>query len=176
MVTDALGFPLFLPDKFRFVRYFKASDIPKTDHGICAWCRGVIVKGSGRRRYCSIECSEEVRRRIFINWMTAFVWKRCAGLCEECGITVGDIETLLWQCKLQKPNYFYGPENKLSCETWMRQWGPWYSYSTLFAVHHIVSVQDGGGCCGPENLQGLCIKCHKAKHAKRLSKQQEITT
>lgn len=32
---------------------------------------------------------------------------------------------------------------------------------------HIVEVRDGGGCCGLDNYQTLCVPCHKAKTRQR---------
>ena len=36
--------------------------------------------------------------------------------------------------------------------------GPGYGY---YEIDHIVSVVEGGGCCGPENLRLLCTPCHR---------------
>ena len=35
----------------------------------------------------------------------------------------------------------------------------------LWEVDHIVPVVEGGGECGLDNLQTLCLACHKAKTA-----------
>lgn len=39
--------------------------------------------------------------------------------------------------------------------------------STLWDADHIVPVADGGGECGLENYQTLCIQCHNKKSAKQ---------
>ena len=39
--------------------------------------------------------------------------------------------------------------------------------SHLWEMDHIVPVEHGGGGCGLDNLQTLCLRCHKAKTAEQ---------
>ena len=31
----------------------------------------------------------------------------------------------------------------------------------MWEMDHIIPVVEGGGCCGLDNLQTLCLPCHK---------------
>ena len=44
-----------------------------------------------------------------------------------------------------------------------KQWGKWYPDNgyIMWQADHIIPVVEGGGCCGLDNLQTLCIRCHK---------------
>jgi hypothetical protein len=51
-------------------------------------------------------------------------------------------------------------------------WGPWWTVNmTFWEADHIVPVCEGGGCCGLENYQTLCLKCHK-EETKNLAKRR----
>jgi 5-methylcytosine-specific restriction endonuclease McrA len=38
---------------------------------------------------------------------------------------------------------------------------------TFWDADHMVPVEDGGGACGLDNYQTLCIPCHKSKTAEQ---------
>lgn len=56
-------------------------------------------------------------------------------------------------------------------------WGAWYLGRHAWEADHIVPVQDGGGACGLDNYQTLCIGCHRCKtaeQARRVAEQRRL--
>lgn len=45
---------------------------------------------------------------------------------------------------------------------------------SLFEIDHIVPVADGGGECGIENLQTMCLRCHSQKTAEQAGRRARL--
>ena len=41
---------------------------------------------------------------------------------------------------------------------------------TLWDCDHVEAVQEGGGACGLDNLQTLCVPCHQLKTARHAAR------
>ena len=152
----------------RFKRYMVLSrDLPRIK-GACAWCRNAGRQGL---KYCSEACHNEADIRSNGNIAARYVRQRDKGVCTRCGIDTNIIANV-WTRIVCSYNSATGLRFGLSDngrslrKKWLKQWGPWErrGYSNHFAeIHHILPVHKGGGCCGIDNLETLCIKCHKAE-------------
>jgi 5-methylcytosine-specific restriction endonuclease McrA len=86
------------------------------------------------------------------------VWKRDKGRCARCGLRCRDLEkslvllhqvlTRLGQSKV------YGDIRKAMKVR---------SRHSLWDADHIRAVVEGGGECGLDNMQTLCLWCHRDK-------------
>ena len=145
----------------RFRRFMTIRDLPPVPKGHCRWCGEPVPKG--RRSWCSEECVEAYNVRSNPNHVQALLRRRDHGVCAHCGIDTEEVRALMRACSRKVPY-------KGWCEN-ANDWGPWGKDTCriLWEADHIVPVSEGGGCCGLENYQTLCLPCHKAETA-RLAK------
>lgn len=121
--------------------------------GVCRWCKGDIPKK--RRTFCSVECVHEYKLRSNNRYMRHVVYKRDRGVCGICLVDTKCIGKLVRDDTTGNVRVEYGipPHRKV----WKRKFG-----GGIFDVDHIHPVQQGGGCCGLDNLRTLCLACHRA--------------
>jgi 5-methylcytosine-specific restriction endonuclease McrA len=133
--------------------------------GLCRWC-GLDVKRFSTRRqtFCSDECVQEHLIRSDPAVARKKVYKREKGICQKCGLDCSkwfgefkrQINRFPWEAREQKAKEYF--------ELFGVPYVPdWKHRSTFWDVDHIVEVVNGGGLCGLDNLQLLCIPCHRAK-------------
>lgn len=129
---------------------------PKGPNGknLCRWC-GTEV--SGRRiSWCSDACVEEYMIRKSPGFARSQVRKRDKGVCSACGVDTYRLRRAFRSLRCVSPSY--ACPGCLACVV-KRLWRD----LTVWDADHIVPVEHGGGCCGLENYQTLCRRCHKRK-------------
>ena len=134
-----------------------AKLLPKDENGLtcCRWC-GNGVKPP-RRTMCSPECAHEIQLRMNGRYLRQCVYKRDKGICAICNIDTKKIakEALKLQGDERK-QFLINNKISLKRKIWKRKYG-----GGLWDADHIISVKNGGGECGLENMRTLCIPCHK---------------
>jgi hypothetical protein len=93
-------------------------------------------------------------------YLRNLVWKRDRGRCAVCGLRCRDLEkslTLLRQVlsRLGQARVYGSVRKALKVK----------SRHSLWDADHIRAVADGGGECGLDNMQTLCVWCHREKTA-----------
>lgn len=129
---------------------------------LCFNCRKDLPKG--KRYNCSPACSQEWQGKTSPSRMRQLVRQRDKGVCAKCGTDCTALrkeftqrfgENWQWRGPIQERSAFlkaHGiPLGRRTTEWW--------------DADHIVPVIEGGGLCGLENYQTLCIPCHKAETA-----------
>lgn len=140
--------------ELRYTRFLNATkDIPKIK-GSCAWCGDALP---GRLKYCGGACRDESAVRQGSGPASGHVLRRDQGICAACGM----------DCVYLRREYmrFVGVDRPWAWYTVPRKgWGPYMPAGgcfTFWEADHIVPVIEGGGCCGLDNYQTLCLRCHK---------------
>lgn len=135
---------------------------------LCAWC-GTEVKPP-KIRWCSQKCVDEAWLRKSSSFMRWKVEERDRGVCSRCRL---DTRALLeaakklavvWQKRTTKGYYF--AEIVVSEKRILDR-------GHLWEAHHKIAVVEGGGECGLDGMETLCIWCHTTETAelqRRLSK------
>jgi 5-methylcytosine-specific restriction enzyme A len=144
--------------------------LPPTRRGpegqrLCRWCGKPVPKG--RLEWCSDGCVDDWKVRGGGSWAREVIGKRDKGVCAQCGVDTKRIKAaymraLRWARKMD-PDTWQRMEKVRACfgrRGWDVRRESWWD------VDHILEVVNGGGQCGAENLQTLCIRCHKAKTAR----------
>jgi hypothetical protein len=134
----------------RFINLTK--DVPRIK-GECAWCG---KPAHNRLKYCSKECSKDAYIRASGAEAVRQVFRRYKGVCAVCGMDCvwlrGMFLSIVREYKYDRNLY--------------QAWGIWQTSNSVFwEAHHIVPISAGGGVCGLDNYQTLCLKCHKAVHS-----------
>ena len=131
-------------------------------------------------KYCHSSCTSEAYIRAGDS-VASSVFTRDKGVCAKCGMDttdeifhdmyavkrslVGLYREPLGECPFGKFEFKKreGWINKERYPKWIRdQWGPWWRiHNSLWEADHIIPVKEGGGCCGIDNYQTLCLRCHK---------------
>lgn len=136
------------------------AELPKGSGGrcLCRQCGKEVPKG--RRTFCGDACVEAWRVRTDPAFLRKLVWNRDRGRCAACGMSCKDLEKglSLVRTVLSRVGHsrVYGSLRK-SLGVKNRH--------TLWDADHIRAVVDGGGECGLENMQTLCVWCHREKTA-----------
>ena len=122
---------------------------------LCPWC-GTEVKPP-RRRWCSKKCVHEVNLRRYPQYMRYYVARRDKGVCSRCGLDTRKLlEAAQKLAELWKPRTTGHPY-------WSAiQIGGKFilSRNHLWEAHHKVAVVEGGGECGLDGMETVCIWCH----------------
>jgi hypothetical protein len=113
-----------------------------------------------RRTFCGDACVERWKLKSDPSFLRSRVAKRDRGRCAQCGLRCRDLEKglrlLRDVLRRQGKSKVYGDLRRaLKIE----------SRLTLWDADHIRAVVDGGGECGLDNMQTLCLWCHRQKTA-----------
>jgi len=109
----------------------------------CRGCHSPIPKGSGRRTWCSRECYEKFEPSMVIR----AVQERDRGVCQICGIDIHQAH-----CAWRKAE----PDRSKDFQAWIK----WRREKPKEEYHHIVPFSEGG-LTVLENMQTLCVPCHR---------------
>jgi 5-methylcytosine-specific restriction endonuclease McrA len=142
---------------------------------ICRWCGKQLT---GRRTsWCSDGCLAEYEIRSSSSAAAWHVYKRDAGVCAECGLDCVEFKRVARRMLRRSKTGWGGDVDEQVGEfarTWINDrraegwdWRTLCTGRRCWEVDHVVSVEDGGGCCGLDGLQTLCQPCHKAKNARQ---------
>jgi len=142
------------------VRSFPLSDLPVL-RGRCCWCN-VSAVAPGRRRYCSEECVDAAV--LFCHPQSPAAKMYVLLQLQDCTcVGCGEIFDEKIRELIERRAPARNPEEKLSLG--------WLGYGTgdLWEVDHIIPIFRGGRGVCIENIQVLCVKCHRRKTARERS-------
>lgn len=145
-------------------RKVKLEDVyPKLD-GQCRLCRNTLT--GKQTSWCSKKCYFEAYHQVMLRRGSSkdarlLVKRRDKEICANCGVDCAKIKRIFehaglailkhpWKDRSLHPHYMI-----------MRHFG-FKPFSHSWEADHIVELRDGGEHL-LENLQTLCIPCHKAK-------------
>lgn len=147
--------------------------LPRGPRGfpLCRWCKRET--DSRRSTFCGQPCVHAWKLRSDPGYLRGVVFHRDRGVCVACGT---DTEALRAWIRAHIP-CMGGPGGVPYVGTGgvypiyprhrdlLRARG--YDLArSLWAADHIVPVAAGGGQCDVDNIQTLCVPCHKAKSAR----------
>lgn len=151
------------PDRYRKGGRVHPRDLPKGPNGraLCRWC-GRETRPP-RRTFCSADCVHQHKLRTNASYAKKQVYLRDKGICCACGTDTKLVARDLLEIYLTD-----GPDEVLRFKklhgipakrrVWKRKYG-----GGLWDMDHTLSVCEGGGQCGTDGLQTLCIPCHRDK-------------
>lgn len=162
--------------------------------GKCRQCEGPVAPP--RRTFCSDHCVHLWKLRTDSGYRREHVFKRDGGICgqcrRDCHALERDLTTMLYgdPSKLDAELARLGLRRRTPEEVDHRRgrydaalvaslraeelvdkrlpaWGPGMA---LWHADHVVGVFEGGGSTGLENMQTLCLWCHRDKTAEQARK------
>ena len=148
MVADCTG--RTLPNMYEH------GTAPRGPNGrrLCRWCGREV--SNTRRSYCNADCLEEYNIRSNPTWARWRVIRRDKGVCARCGIDT----SMLWDAiRMMGRDVRNGSYNTLF-RAFLADNGLHYEAHD-FEVHHKHAIAEGGGPCGLDGLETLCVRCHK---------------
>lgn len=166
-------------------RYLKAgADFPRLlSHDykpICVWCGKELT---GRQiKYCSEECFDEVGIRCGVGVLYA-LFERDKGVCARCGCDCHRIKLALGVLQFdisRMARHRWERRGHLAAAIGLQ---PTELDKSLWEAHHKKAVKDGGGACGLDNFETVCVWCHKKETAgqaaaaakvRRVEKQEQL--
>lgn len=137
------------------------SDPIKGSNGkpICRYCKTEVR--APRRTFCSDVCVHEWKIRTQPVYVRKCLLKRDDGICSRCGIDAIVLELELKIAKRKDP---------VAWMTWHRENGVSTTRRSMWDGHHINAVVEGGGECGLDGFQTLCILCHLVETKQLMSR------
>jgi len=161
----------------------------------CMWCGGYVPPP--KRSFCSDACVASWRLRTGGTLLRGAVDARDKGVCAVCGLDTRRLTLMIYpdyyELQFQFTQERFGKRfvhnlTQEEREAWNREAARikhqvvrlrsridsiWLRdgslKTTLWEADHIVPVIEGGGCCGVDNMQTLCLRCHYAKPRTRKS-------
>lgn len=139
----------------------------------CRWCGGQIPRG--RRSWCSAECVNEYQMQAWPMMRRQLVFWRDKGICAQCGVDTEAMRGIFKEIEKGLP--YCPPEARLRSVRhldWADRLGlirmlesaGWGKVSrSWWEADHILE-QVRGGAHALDNLQTLCLPCHKRKTAR----------
>jgi 5-methylcytosine-specific restriction protein A len=122
---------------------------------LCRWC-GCRLVAVRRTSFCSTQCRDEVRIRCGFG-VRSMVRRRDKGVCAKCGRDTNAIRRQLTRTRNQEGwKAVYSLTEALGIPKDR-------AFKSLWDADHIVPVREGGGTCGIEGYQTLCVWCHAEK-------------
>jgi 5-methylcytosine-specific restriction protein A len=139
--------------------------LPKGPNGrsLCRRCQTEVPKG--KRTFCSKKCIEEWRLTSDPTFLRRRVFKRDQGRCAECGLDTKELEAAVRTIRRlahgRHAERFQGLQDLHRQLIALLKAGP--HRDSFWDADHVLEVVNGGGECGLDNIQTLCVWCHKAK-------------
>lgn len=158
---------------------------------LCRVCREPLK--DRLRSFCSDRCRDDALIRCWPSKAGELVYRRDQGVCARCGFSVGRFEKVcrrrwwrLYWCSWRGQRYGWGTRELTEAEVdavnararrsrqLAERWDEWVMAKgwpsmtrtgSWWEAHHKVPVVEGGGTCGLDNYETLCIRCHKAETA-----------
>lgn len=116
--------------------------------GLCRWC--ALEVPPRRFTFCSAYCVHEWKLRTQPGYLREQVFLRDRGICAGCRI---DSLEALRNLKRSRGNRRIHLMLHWGLKTRIRK--------SLWEADHILPVVEGGGECDLENIQTLCLRCHR---------------
>lgn len=128
--------------------------------GECTWCGDAVP--AGRRTWCSQSCVDQWGVRFDSGYARRIVKGRDRGVCGACGLPTERLQAILESLHRERT-----VESKALLDFFRSRLGAGFNipHQHLWEADHIHEVIEGGAALGLENLQTLCIWCHKKKTA-----------
>ena len=131
------------------------SDIePKVVNGVKLCCNCEKPLPRGRRKYCDGNCGYEFFVKHNFGLLKFKIFERDNNTCQKCG-------------------YKWEPYNAEK-ESWVEYIKHSYRQTDCIECDHIVPICLGGDEFDENNLQTLCVKCHKKKTKEDMKALAEI--
>lgn len=133
------------------------------NHLRCRYCGNPCA---GRRTsFCSPACVHEWRLRAHPSYLRSCVRRRDRGVCAVCRRDTYALRNRLYALLRTNPDgvFSFLNRHRLSYKKEMR----WNQEEVRVTIHslwqadHVIPIVEGGGGCGLENLQSLCVWCHR---------------
>lgn len=164
----------------RWLKRVPEHEMPKGPNGrkLCRWCQQEVPPP--KRTFCGPECLHEYSLRKDSQYLRRCVENRDGGICALCGLDTEKLKRIAkkldrldWETTEGKSKInWHGKTSKIYIKITAKY--PW-SYKLCHSMSmkqkinwfweadHILEVVKGGGACGLDNIQTLCIGCHRQK-------------
>ena len=126
----------------------------------CGVCGGPLT--GRQRRWCSQACSDHVLIVTSPSFARHRVSLRDKGVCAKCGCDTQKLKRILKLAGIDRYHPWKENVKRVLMDREIRALKKEIGFTTLhlWEMDHILPVVEGGGLCGLENLQTLCIPCH----------------
>jgi 5-methylcytosine-specific restriction endonuclease McrA len=132
------------------------------DGEACGFCKKPLGDGA-RYGYCSDACLHEAKVRNNPGYARQRVWERDQGRCAWCRRDCRRLALDMVSAFYEDPREFRRLFDELVAKGFPEHRLARFS---LWDCDHIRQVRRGGGASGLENLQTLCVPCHRRKTRK----------
>lgn len=143
-------------------RSFNLSRIDQKEKGFCTWCEKTVP--TNRRRWCSEECTRSAMFYCFPQDPAPKMYRLIFTqefACKACGLSFEEEIRKLIKKRYDSHNKFLIKYGHKPEKITLHYLG--YGTGDKWQTDHIVPVHKGGAGIDPNNLQVLCVPCHREK-------------
>lgn len=147
---------------------------------LCRQCGEDVKRFNKRcRTFCGPECVHAYLMQSDTNYVRDQVFKRDKGVCAHCGLDCTKWFEGFKRWVYSIPHIPWNEPQRNVREHAIREYfhlcgmtpvKGWSNRTTWWDADHIHPVAEGGGLCGLENYQTLCVICHRRKTSRQLRK------
>lgn len=152
--------------------YRSPARLPTGPNGLplCRWCGQECP--TRRNTFCGAPCVHEHRIRTNSTYARREVLERDHGICRECGVDTLELYDLLrvtWMTGRRRPGQDAAVNDAI--DVLLREHrltrADFFGRRSLWDCDHVHPWAEGGHDLGMDNLQTLCIPCHRSKTAQQ---------
>lgn len=138
---------------------------PKTGTRYCRYCLRPCPKPLNT--FCSEQCIQNWKFRSDGGTIRRATYTRDKGVCASCGRDsrkwMEDLRHEYQRIRSKEGSSAKEVQEKVASLCRKEGIIEGDFYRTPWEADHIHPVYQGGGMCGPENIQTLCLRCHRRK-------------
>ena len=132
---------------------------------LCRWTPCQKILTGKRQSFCSPACTEEVLIRIWPSHASRAVFERDRGVCARCGIDTEAFRRRVGSYMRHLKGECFKAMDMKPFEAFLalldrKGWG-YHTSRKFYEAHHKHAVIEGGGACGLDGFETLCLRCHK---------------
>lgn len=152
----------------RAVQYSQAFPPRRNAAGqlVCRWPECDKVLTGRRTSFCSDDCRDRAMIRCWPTEQRRQTFRRDHGICAACGLDCeaawAIIRATARECRGQTVDGRYRDSLTLIQDFLGVRFG---NRQTFWEANHRLAVIEGGGACDLDNLETLCLLCHRAHTA-----------
>jgi len=129
---------------------------------LCAWCNSALI-GNGLKKYCDEDCRRSAYMYIHPQDVSLKVWILIKRQACACAICREDFEDRIADLINRRASHAMRHTGIVAQFSSLKYFEIGHSTGDIWEVDHVLPIHKGGDGIGFDNVQVVCVKCHRKK-------------